>query len=65
MRGFSLGASVGARTRTESVGGSNGIQFHHGRKYKNKFGFSNARANIKAVPQNATYLKVFCASSYV
>lgn len=28
-RGF--GASVGARTRTEGVGGLYGIQFHHGR----------------------------------
>jgi len=25
-----FGVSAGARTRTESVGGSNGIQFHHG-----------------------------------
>lgn len=30
-RGF--GASVGARTRTEGVGGLYGIQFHHGRVY--------------------------------
>ena len=28
-----FGVSAGARTRTGSVGGSNGIQFHHGHKF--------------------------------
>ena len=32
VRSF-FGVSAGARTRTGSVGGSNGIQFHHGHKF--------------------------------
>ena len=29
-----FGVSAGARTRTGSVGGSNGIQFHHGHIFR-------------------------------
>ena len=45
---FANGVSVGARTRTEGVGGLYGIQFHHGHILKNY----SARNNLYAAHKN-------------
>ena len=46
------GASVGARTRTEGVGGLYGIQFHHGCKFIRLFYYIKLNGKIKGFAHN-------------